>query len=103
VQGNAPACLALMQPALDVARGEEAQLPPQSSQFYSQLGRCRRAAGERQGARQMFERSLAIRRESPADEVGIVENLVDLASLQGDAGDDAAAMRGYNEALSYLG
>jgi len=103
VQGNAPACLALMQPALDVARGEEAQLPPQSSQFYSQLGRCRRAAGERQGARQMFERSLAIRRESPADEVGIVENLVDLASLKGDAGDNASAMRGFNEALSYLG
>jgi serine/threonine-protein kinase len=102
LQGQPTACLDLMQPALDVARGEEAQLPPQSSQFYSQLGRCRRAAGERQGARQMFERSLAVRRESPSDAVGIVENMIDLAALQADTGDNDAAMRGFNDAMSYL-
>lgn len=102
LQGNAQACIELMQPSLALARTEQAQLPPQSSQFYSQLGRCRRAAGQSQGARQMFERSLAIRRESPADDVGIVENMIDLAALQGDAGESAAAMRGYDEALAYL-
>jgi len=101
-QSEAAQCIALMQPALDLARGEQAQLPPQSSQFYSQLGRCRRAAGERQGARQMFERSLAVRREAPPDEVGIVENLIDVAGLHGDAGDTAAALRGYDEAMTYL-
>ncbi|QNP39473.1 serine/threonine-protein kinase [Lysobacter solisilvae (ex Woo and Kim 2020)] len=102
LQGQARGCIELMQPALDVARNEQAQLPPQSSQFYSQLGRCRRAAGERQGARQMFERSLAIRRETPSDDAGIVENMTDLATLQADVGDSAAAMRGYDEALAYL-
>jgi tetratricopeptide (TPR) repeat protein/tRNA A-37 threonylcarbamoyl transferase component Bud32 len=102
VQGNAPLCIELMQPSLDLARSEQAQLPTQSSQFYSQLGRCRRAAGERQGARQMFERSLAVRRETPADEAGIVENLIDLAALQGDAGDVAAAMRSLDEAMNHL-
>lgn len=102
LQGKAAQCIALMQPSLDLARSEQAQLPPQSSQFYSQLGRCRRAAGERQGARQMFERSLAVRREAPADDVGIVENLIDLASLQADAGDTASAMRGYDEAMAHL-
>ena len=101
-QGEAARCIALMQPSLDLARGEQAQLPPQSSQFYSQLGRCRRAAGERQGARQMFERSLAVRRETPSDEVGIVENLIDLAGLHNDAGDTAAALRAYDEAMTYL-
>ncbi|MFC5578949.1 protein kinase [Lysobacter niabensis] len=102
LQGNAPLCIDLMQPSLDLARSEQAQLRTQSSQFYSQLGRCRRAAGERQGARQMFERALAVRRESPADEAGIVESLVDLATLQDDAGDTAAAMRGLDEAMSQL-
>ncbi len=102
LEGEAQRCIDLMQPALDIARDEQAQLPPQSSQFYSQLGRCRRAAGGRQGARQMFERSLAVRRESPSDDAGIVENLIDLAALQADGGDDAAAMRGYDEAIEYL-
>ncbi|GAB3101730.1 serine/threonine-protein kinase [Lysobacter terrae] len=102
LQGNANDCIGLMQPYLDLARNEQAQLPPQSSQFYSQLGRCRRAAGERQGARQMVERSLAIRREAPSDDVGIVENLIDLAGLQADAGDTDAALRGYDDALEHL-
>jgi eukaryotic-like serine/threonine-protein kinase len=102
VRGEAQSCIALMQPRLALARGEQAQLPPQVSAFYSQLGRCRRAAGERQGARQMFERALAVRREAPVDEVGIVENLVDLAALHGDVGDRAAAMRGLDEAMAYL-
>ena len=102
-QGDAAQCIALMQPFLDLASGEQSQLPPQSSQFYSQLGRCKRAAGERQGARQMFERSLTVRRETPADEVGIVENMIDLAALQSDAGDTATAIHGYDDALAYLG
>jgi serine/threonine-protein kinase len=102
LQGQPALCIELMQPSLDLAGGEQAQLPTQSSQFYSQLGRCRRAAGERQGARQMFERSLAVRRESSADEAGVVENLVDLAALQGDVGDTAAAMRGLDGAMDHL-
>jgi eukaryotic-like serine/threonine-protein kinase len=102
LQGKALLCLDLMQPSLGLAGSEEAQLPAQASQFYSQLGRCRRAAGEHQGARQMYERALAVRRESPSDEVGIVENLIDLASLHADTGDNAAALRGYDAALERL-
>jgi eukaryotic-like serine/threonine-protein kinase len=102
LQGESQQCITLMQPALSLADGEQAQLPPQASEFYSQLGRCRRVAGERQGARQMFERSLAVRREPPVDDVGIVENLIDLASLRTDVGDRAGAMRGLDEAMAYL-
>src|SRR5688500_69013 len=102
LQGKALPCLELMRPSLGLARSEEAQLPAQASQFYSQLGRCRRAAGEHQGARQMYERALAVRRESPSDEVGIAENLIDLASLHADTGDNAAALRGYDAAMVRL-
>lgn len=95
-------CLELLEPATSLARGEQARLPSQVSGFYSQLGRCRRAVGEQQGARQMFERSLAVRREPPVDDVGIAENLIDLASLRADAGDRDGALRGLNEAMDHL-
>jgi len=100
--GQARPCIDLMQPALDSASREQAQLPPQVSEFYSQLGRCRRADGERQSARQLFERSLALRRDPPTDDVGVVENLVDLASLHADVGETAAASRGFRGALAQL-
>jgi serine/threonine protein kinase len=100
--GEARTCIDLMQPMLASASREQAQLPPQASDFYSQLGRCRRANGERQGARQLFERSLALRRDPPGDDVGVVENLVDLASLHADVGETAQAMRGLRGALAQL-
>jgi tetratricopeptide (TPR) repeat protein len=90
-----------MQPALATARREQAQLPPQVSEFYSQLGRCRRDNGEMQGARQLFERSLSLRRDD-RDEVGTVENLIDLANLQADAGQSGAALQGYGRARQQL-
>lgn len=96
-------CAALMQPALDLARREQAQLPLQASEFYSELGRCRRANGERQGARQLFERSLAIRREMRENtDVGEVENLMDLAGLQADAGQGREALLGFEQARRKL-
>lgn len=99
--GQPDRCIALMQPALATARREQAQLPPQISEFYSQLGRCRRDNGERQGARQLFERSLALRRDD-RDEVGTVENLIDLANLRADAGQSAEALQGYDQARGQL-
>lgn len=96
-------CAALMQPGLDLARREQAQLPNQASEFYSELGRCRQANGERQGARQLFERSLALRREMLENsEVGEVENLMDLASLQADAGQSRQALQGFEQARRRL-
>ncbi|QSX79250.1 serine/threonine-protein kinase [Agrilutibacter solisilvae] len=100
--GQARNCIDLMDPVLSLAGKEQAQLPPQVSEFYSQLGRCRRAVGERQGAAQMYERSLAIRRQSPADDVGIVENLVDMATLRGDEGKTREALQGLNSAMAHL-
>ena len=60
-------CTATMRPWQALARREEHQLPAQASEFYSQLGRCQRHAGEYDAARVMFERSLALRRD-PLDE-----------------------------------
>ncbi len=99
--GDARQCIDLMQPQLVTVRREQAQLPTQAGGFYSQLGRCRRANAERQGARQLFERSLALRREI-GDTVGEVENRMDLAGLQVDTGADAIAMTQYRDALAQL-
>lgn len=99
--GDARECIDLMLPQLAAVRREQAQLPSQASGFYSQLGRCRRANGERQGARQLFERSLALRRES-GDTVGEVENRMDLAGLHVDAGASALALDQYRDALGQL-
>ncbi|MDX1549203.1 MAG: serine/threonine-protein kinase [Lysobacter spongiicola] len=90
--GDPVQCIGLMEPAMDTARREQAQLPPQVAAFYSQLGRCSRANGEAQGARRLFERALALRREHQVDRVGQVENLVDLAGLEADAGHGDAAL-----------
>ncbi|RDZ26441.1 serine/threonine-protein kinase [Lysobacter silvisoli] len=100
--GESRACIELMQPWLDRARREQAQLPTQAAEFYSQLGRCRRANGERQSARQLFERSLLLRREILDDDVGEVENLMDMAGLQADVGESRAALAGFERARAQL-
>jgi serine/threonine-protein kinase len=50
----------------------------------------------------MFQRSLALRRETLHDNAGVAENLADLAGLHGDAGETALALRGYRDALAQL-
>ena len=95
-------CIDTMQPWLATARREQAQLSPQVAEFYSRLARCRRALGERNSARQLFERSLALRRDVLDDKVGVVENLVDLANLHADAGDAGEALRKLRAALAQL-
>ena len=100
--GEPGACIDLMQPALDVARREQAQLPPQAAEFYSQLGRCRRAAGERRTARLLFERALALRRDFADAKVGEVENRMDLAGLDSDEGNITSAQRNYEVARDQL-
>ncbi|MDQ3287335.1 MAG: serine/threonine-protein kinase [Pseudomonadota bacterium] len=85
------ACITVMEPGLAEARREQAQLPPQASAFFSQLGRCRAATGGNRTARQLFERALVLRRDS-GDRAGQIENLLDLAGLLSDSGNTAAAM-----------
>ena len=100
--GNARTCIDTLQPMLDQVRRERGQRPLQVAEFYSQLGRCRRAIGESQTARLLFERSLMIRRNAPDAQVGVVENLADLAALHSDAGDARQALRSYRAALAQL-
>jgi serine/threonine-protein kinase len=90
-----------MQPALGSARREQAQRPTQAAGFYSQLGRCRRATGERQSARLLFERALALRRAGGA-KVAAIESRLDLADLYADAGETVNALAGFEAARVQL-
>ncbi|MFL6591332.1 MAG: protein kinase domain-containing protein [Luteimonas sp.] len=100
--GDAKGCVDTMRPQFDLAQREQPQLPAQASEFYSQLGRCQRDVGAAAPARALFERALALRRETSTDGVGIAENLADLAGLDSDAGDSGGALRGYRAALAQL-
>ena len=100
--GDPGTCITLMDPSMELASHAQAQLPPQVSEFYSQLGRCRRAQGERRSARQLFERSLAMRRENGADRVGEVENLMDLAGLHADVSQTRTALVDFEAARTRL-
>ncbi|MFC7302375.1 serine/threonine-protein kinase [Cognatiluteimonas weifangensis] len=100
--GDARACIAAMAPRQSLAQREQRQLPVQVAEFWSQLGRCQRAIGAADTARPLFLRSLALRRDALDDDAGVVENLADLAGLHADAGELAAARRGYRDALRQL-
>jgi len=100
--GESRACVELMQPALGSARREQAQLPTQAAEFYSQLGRCRRASGERQSARLLFKRALELQRGAEGAEAAAIESLLDLAGLHADAGHPAEALAGYSAARDRL-
>ncbi|QDH71537.1 serine/threonine-protein kinase [Marilutibacter alkalisoli] len=99
--GEPEACIEAMQPAQSLVRREQARLPPQVAAFHVQLGHCRHAVGERQGARQSFERALVVRRAIGGDEAGTVEVLMDLAVLQADD-NPAAALVAYELARTQL-
>ncbi len=101
LRGQPQACIDLLQPSLAFARAEQSQLPLQAAEFKSQLGRCYRATGERQQARQLFERALAVRIAS-RNALGEVENRMDLAGLEADAGRLRAALRGFEQARTRL-
>src|SRR4249919_717165 len=95
-------CVNIMRPWLERARREASQLPAQVAEFYSQLARCRSAMGEYNSARQLLEYSLSLRRDVLDDEAGIVENRLDVANVDADAGKTDAALLGMREALQQL-
>ena len=100
--GEARQCIDTMQPLMDSARREQVQLAPQVAEYYSQLGRCRRAIGESRTARALFERSMALRRDPLGDQIGVVENMTDLAALHSDVGESQQALQGFRDALAQL-
>jgi len=93
-------CLQVMAPFESLVPGISAQ-PAQQADFLSQYGRCRRLMGERQTAQQLYERSIALRRELK-DETGVAENLYDLALIENDLGRTDDALAGYDAALKHL-
>jgi eukaryotic-like serine/threonine-protein kinase len=100
--GRPAVCVARMQPLETDARRQQRQLPVQSADFYSELGRCQRDEGNRRTARRLYQRSLEIRRNALDDTAGVVENLADLADLERDAGNNEAALLGFRNALAQL-
>ena len=93
-------CLQVMAPFESLVPGISAQ-PAQQADFLSQYGRCRRLMGERQTAQQLYERSIALRRELK-DETGVAENLYYLALIENDLGRTDDALAGYDAALKHL-
>ena len=102
LQGDERGCITTLSPIEAYAQRAQAQLPALVADYYSQLARCRRAVGERDAARGLFERSLALRRSALGDNIGVTENLTDLAALSVDAGDLPQALRGFEGALAQL-
>ena len=100
--GEAAACSAALRPLQPLALREGRRLPPVAADFHTQLARCQRDEGELAAARAGFQRALAIRREAPQHDAGVVESLSDLASLHAAAGDSALALREQQSALALL-
>ena len=94
-------CLQIMAPAESLVSRLQSQQPSQEADFFSQFGRCRRLVGERQAADQLYKRSLALR-SALKDEIGVAENLYDLALIDNDLGRTREALAGYDEALAHL-
>jgi eukaryotic-like serine/threonine-protein kinase len=100
--GRQAECVDTMAPLQPMAARADRRLPLLASDFYSQLGRCQRNAGNLEEARVLFLRSLALRRDPLRNDAGIVENLADLAGLHSDAGDSVRALDETRAALSLL-
>ena len=94
-------CLQVMAAGEPMISGLRAAQPLPEADFLSQYGRCHRLMGQRQDARQFFERSLSLRR-TIKDHAGVAQNLYDLALLDNDMGRLDQAMAGYDEALAHV-
>ena len=100
--GDPAACRSTLEPLLGLASTQQTQLPAHVAEFDSQLARCRRGVGDREGAQRLFEQSLALRKSALGDDIGVVENLTDLAALSVDAGNYPDALSRFQGALAQL-
>ena len=98
---DAKGCLVQMQALDATAIREQEQLPAQAAAYFSQLARCHRDLGQRNLASQLLNRALELRRDQH-DDVGVAENLLDIASLKADDGDPKQAIRILRDAIAQL-
>lgn len=102
LNASAGECVGRMRDAQSLARRQERRNPRQAAAFYSQLGRCHRALGEIEQARVLVRRALALRRDRLPGTAGIAGDMAELAGLDADAGESAAALQGLAAALAEL-
>ena len=99
--GNLPGCLQVMQRMEDTARREEERLPTQAAAFYSQQGRCHQELDQSTLANRLYMRSLQLRRKQ-GDDVGVAENLLDIAKMHAADGAPEVAVPILADALAEL-
>lgn len=99
--GNLPGCLQAMQRMEGEARREEERLPTQVAAFYSQQGRCYQELDQSTLANRLYMRSLQLRRKV-GDDVGVAENLLDIAKMHAADGAPEVAVPILGDALAEL-
>ena len=99
--GNLGGCIEAMRLLEDAAQREEERLPTQVAAFYSQQGRCQQELDQSALANRLYMRSLQLRRKQ-GDDVGVAENLLDIAKMHAADGAPEAALPILRDALAEL-
>lgn len=100
--GQPAQCIRLMRPLIAPADEWQKASQQQVADFYSQLGRCERMAGNAQHARHWLQDSLILRSAMTGDRTVAIEYMTDVAAFEGDAGRSEAAIAGYGRAITLL-
>ncbi|MBP6596679.1 MAG: tetratricopeptide repeat protein, partial [Arenimonas sp.] len=100
--GQPEVCVRALVPWMPVSEQQAANQPRAVSEFLSQLGRCHRALGGRDVARDLFGQALALRRAPGESKALQAESLADLAGLLADEGRYAEAITATRAALGLL-
>lgn len=95
-------CVAHLQSAAHIADQQQDLLPTAVAGFASELAHCQAQLGQVRAARAAFIRALALYQRGEGNPRGIAGALAGLAGLDADAGLDARALEGYQQALALL-
>ena len=99
--GNLGGCIEAMRLLEDAAQREEERLPTQVAAFYSQQGRCQQELDQSALANRLYMRSLQLRRKQ-GDDIGVAENLLDIAKMHAADGMPEVALPILRDALAEL-
>jgi serine/threonine-protein kinase len=100
--GQPEVCVRALLPWMPVSEQQAASQPRVVAEFLSQLGRCHRALGGRDVARDLFGQALALRQLPGESKALQAESLADLASLLADEGRYPEAISATRAALGLL-